>query len=532
MSTAPASRLVTNASLIDGTGSEPRPAEVLIVGGRIREVSPPGTVDPQGYEVLDAAGRTVAPGFIDVHSHADNAPLLEEDDTSKILQGVTTEVVGNCGFTLAPVGEGGAGALQDYSRRIFPPMAWDWTSFADFLAVTDAAGYVTNVAPLVGHNAVRIAVLGMDDRHPSPEELAQMQRLVAEAADAGAFGLSSGLIYPPGLFSRTEELVALASRLPEGRPYVTHMRGEGNTLMASLHEAVRIGRESGHPLHVSHLKAAGRRNWGAMGRALEILREARAGGVAVTQDVYPYTAASTMLTAALPPWFQDGGDTAVLQRLSSPAALARLRAELERDSDDWENQVASAGWSGLVVSSTDSHEFEGLSLSEIAEARGEEPFEALVHVLVQEKLQASMVMHMMREDDLQTALGDAQTMIGSDGLPPGRGGKPHPRQYGTFPRVLARYSRQKGTLTPAEAVRRMTSLPAETFGLGDRGVVAAGRAADLVCFAPEGIADRATYADPVQGPDGIAWVVQNGHVVVRDGTYLGLRRGERLTPRS
>lgn len=530
MNSTGTSRLIVNATVVDGTGAEARAWDILVNGDRIERLSPPGTENRNSHEVLDAAGLVVTPGFIDVHSHADNAPFLADDDTSKILQGVTTEVVGNCGFSLAPVSADKAAQMRAYSRRLFPELPWGWTSFGDFLAATDAAGYVTNYAPLVGHHAVRVAVLGMDDRAPSGDEQRQMERLVDAAMAEGAFGLSSGLIYPPGLFARTEEIIGLASRLPEGRPYVTHMRGESTGLFDSLGEAVRIGREGDCALHVSHLKVAGRRNWGRMPDALSVIDEARRDGLTVTQDVYPYTAGSTMLTAALPPWFQEGGNASVLARLDDPRDLERLRVELEVDDGGWENIVMAAGWEGIVVSSTASHEFEGMNLLQIAEATQQQPFEALVSVLKREELQASMVMHMMCEEDLEVALADPVTMIGSDGLPPGSGGKPHPRMYGTFPRVLARYARERGSLSMLEAVRRMTSLPAATFGLHDRGTVAAGKSADLVCFSPTDVLDRASYERPTRTPDGIAWVMQNGSLVVNDGAYVGQRRGRRLTP--
>lgn len=530
MNSTATSQLIVNATVIDGTGTEARETDVVVVDGQIDRLSPPGREDRHQHEVLDAGGLVVSPGFIDVHSHADNAPFLADDDTSKILQGVTTEVVGNCGFSLAPVSPDKVEQMRAYSRRLFPELPWDWASFGDFLEATDAAGYVTNYAPLLGHHAIRVAVLGMDDRHPSSEEQQQMERLVNAGMAEGAFGLSSGLIYPPGLFARPEEIAGLARRLPEGRPYVTHMRGESTGLFASLHEAVRIARDGGSALHVSHLKVAGRANWGGMTDALAIIEAARKDGLEVTQDVYPYTAGSTMLTAALPPWFQDGGNDSVLSRLDNPRDLERLRSDLEVDDGSWENMVVAAGWEGVVVSSTASHEFEGLSLQQIAEKTQQEPFEALVSVLKQERLQASMVMHMMCEEDLETALADPLTMIGSDGLPPGSGGKPHPRMYGTFPRVLARYSRERNSLSTVEAVRRMTSLPAATFGLRNRGTVAPGQVADLVCFSPEDVTDLATYDNPAQAPRGITWVMQAGRLVVKDGAYLGQRRGQRLTP--
>jgi N-acyl-D-aspartate/D-glutamate deacylase len=522
--------VVRGANLLDGSGSTNRRADILVRGTTIEAVEAAGALDGvDASVVLDAAGATLTPGFIDVHSHADNAPLLAEDDTSKILQGVTTEVVGNCGFSLAPHLEETGKVIEDYSGRFFPPLSWSWGSFAELLEVTDGCGYVTNYAPLVGHHALRIAAMGMADRAPTTTELDRMGGLLQEACQAGAFGLSSGLIYPPGVFSETDELVALASRLPDNRIYTTHMRGEGGHLLASIAEALRIGEESGRPVQVSHLKASGRPMWGSMGDAIEMLDAGRSRGLEVRHDVYPYTASSTMLTAILPRWFQEGGDTDVMRRLTDKPSLARLRADLGAD-DDWANLALGTGWDGVVISSSPSHRFDGRSVQDIADSTGADPVDAAVDVLLAEQLKVTMVMYSMHEDDLVLALEHPDTMIGSDGLPPGLGGKPHPRMYGTFPRVLSRYVRDRKVLSLPEAVRKMTSLPASTFGLRDRGLVEPRRAADLVLFDPGTVVDRADYDDPVQPPAGISWVMQNGRIVARDGQYLGGRAGRRLTP--
>lgn len=522
--------VIRGGEVLDGTGAPVRHADVLVSGSVVVAVEDPGRLPAGEHDSIDAHGLTVAPGFIDVHSHADNAPLLEEDDASKLFQGVTTEIVGNCGFSLAPRLTATGPDLEALAARIFPPLPWAWSGFADLLATTDARGYVTNYAPLVGHNALRVAAMGMSDAAPDDEQLALMRKLLDEAMEAGALGLSSGLIYPPGQFARTQEIVELARCLSATRPYVTHMRGEGSQLFDSIAEAVAIGERAGRRVHVSHLKTAGRPNWGRMTAALEVLDQARARGLDVRHDIYPYTAGSTMLTASLPPWFQEGGAPSVLRRLADHTDLDRLRGQLGKDDGTWENHIYGAGWDGIVVASSATHEFDGRSLTQIAEDLGIEPFDALVRVLLQEELKVSMIVHSMQEDDLALALGHELTMVGSDGLPPGVGGKPHPRTYGTFPRVLARYSRELGILDLPEAVRRMTSLAAESFGLSDRGVIAPGKAADLVAFDPATIRDRAEYAEPTREPEGISWVMVNGRLVVRDGRYLGPRSGQRLTP--
>ncbi|MQA77514.1 MAG: amidohydrolase family protein [Streptosporangiales bacterium] len=512
--------LVRGALVAAGDTAPPDHRDVLLDGERIAAVEPAGTIPADAYEVVDATGLVVAPGFVDVHSHADNAPLLDEDDTTKVLQGVTTEVVGNCGFSLAPVVAGHEADLRALASRIFPDLDWGWSSFADLLARLDERGYTTNYVPLVGHGTLRLAVAGMDNRPTTPDERRRMGELLREATDAGAFGLSSGLIYPPAVFSDTAELVELAKHLPEHRLYATHMRNEGERLVESIEEALRIGGEAGRAVQVSHLKAAGEANWGGVPAALERLAAARASGQVVTQDVYPYTASSTMLTTRLPAWFQEGGNDAILAGLDDPTTLDRLRAE-----------AAQSRWDEVLVSSTASHEFEGSTIPEVAAALGCEPFDAFAEVLRRERLRVSAVLFTMTEADLVAGMRDDHTMIGSDGLPPGVGGKPHPRLFGTFPRILGRYVRDQGVLDLGLAVHKMSGLPAATFGLTDRGLVRPGYVADLVAFDADRVSDVGDYRDPVHPPIGIAWVRQAGEVVVRDGAWCGTRRGRRLTPR-
>jgi N-acyl-D-aspartate/D-glutamate deacylase len=523
--------LIRGARVADGDGGPVTRKDLLLSGGQVAGTGPAGGYDQVDAEVVDADGLVIAPGFIDVHSHADNAPLLAQDDTSKILQGVTTEVVGNCGFSLAPVDPGTEEMMTAVSQRLFPPQRWGWHSFAELLAATDAAGYVTNYAPLVGHGALRLAVLGMADRRPDEGELARMGRLLEETLDAGAFGMSTGLIYPPGVFAGTDELVALARRLPNGRVYATHMRNEGTRLLDSIDEAIQIGRQSGRHVQVSHLKASGRTSWGQAEAALERLDAARRDGLPVTQDVYPYDRSSTMLAVCLPSWFAEGAEATVLARLEDPATLARARAEIEGQ-DDRDSQVAAVGYDGILVSSTASHAFEGQTLAELADELRVAPFDALVHVLRAERLRASMVTASMSEPDVRAVLAHPRTMIGTDGLPPGFGGRPHPRLFGTFPRVLGRYVRDLGDLTLPAAVAKMTALPAEVFGLAGRGRIAPGAIADLVAFDPLAVADSGDYRDPVHHPAGIEWVMQAGRFAVRDGQWLGQRLGQRLLPGS
>ena len=521
--------LLTGAQVADGTGAALQSADVLVLDGRIATVGATGSLSPHGRQVRDLSGLVLAPGFIDVHSHADNAPLLDYDDTTKILQGVTTEIVGNCGFSLAPRLETHAETLSTLAQRVFPPLDWQWWTSAEFFAVTDARGYVTNYCPLVGHGTLRAAAQGLSGGSVDADGMAVMRRELESSMDAGAFGLSSGLIYPPGVFSDTAELVALAKVLGGSGLYATHMRGEADTLFPAIDEALRVGAVAGRT-HISHLKSSGKQNWGKMPEALKRIRAARDGGAGVFQDVYPYTASSTLLTAMLPTSFLDCSAEETMARLEGPAGRDELASGIENGLPGWENHVAGAGWDGILVATTTSHADEGKTLAEIASTRGIQPVDALIEILLRERLQALVVVFSMREDDLEAALADEHTMIGSDGLPPGTGGKPHPRLFGTFPRVLGRYSRDREVLSLPEAVRRMTSLPAAGFGIPERGLVARGYVADLVAFDAATIADVGDYRDPVHPPAGIPFVMHAGAVVVEGGNYCGPRSGVRLTP--
>jgi N-acyl-D-amino-acid deacylase len=521
--------LIAGATVADGSGETPQERDVLVRGERIVAVELPGNIPTEG-RVVDATGLTVAPGFIDTHSHADNAPLLDDDDTSKLLQGVTTEVVGNCGFSLAPCSPLYRETLGGLLERIFPPLDIDWQDWGELDGRLQSRGFVTNYAPLLGHGTLRIAAFGMVDRAPDEDELASMRRGLERALEAGVFGLSTGLIYPPGVYSRTDELIAVSEVLGSDRVYATHMRGESDGLLTSIDEALQIGVKAGCRTHISHLKWFGKHNWGRMPEALERISTAAHSGVAVTNDVYPYTAGSTFLASLLPPDVLVDGDDAVLEKLDDSNVRAYIAGAIEQGVSGWHNMVADSGWDGILVSTTESHEYEGRTLAQVADDLGVAPVDALLRILQQERLRASMVVFGLSEDDVVSVLAYDRTVIGSDGLPPGRGGRPHPRMYGTFPRYLGRYVRDGGLLPLGEAVRRITAMPAEIFGIPERGLVRPGHVADLVAFDATAVSDDCDYLDPARTPSGIAWVMMAGEKVAEDGAYLGRRRGCRLTP--
>jgi N-acyl-D-amino-acid deacylase len=521
--------LFRGVSLFNGLAAEPAQADVAVAGDQIVEVGKAGTLRAAvGVRVIDADGRALAPGFIDSHSHGDAVPFLDEVDLSKLSQGVTTEVIGNCGFSLAPCPPSAQARIIELCGRLFPPLPFEWSTFAELGAAIDARGSAVNTVPLVGHHLLRSAICEQPSEAADLAEVEAMRRELREALDAGAAGLSSGLIYPPGMFADHGELTELARELGPDRVYATHVRGEGRQVFDAVAEAVAVAEQAGCRLQISHLKAAGTSMWGSMARLLDTVEAAADRGVDVHFDVYPYTANSTMLASCLPPWLLDGALEDVLGRLRDPASLDRVERELQQPGDNWQNWVADSGWSNIVIASTARHEHEGVSIADLAARRATSPFRALVDVLTDNDLRVSMCVFAMHDHDVFRALAHPLATVGSDGLPPGTGGKPHPRGYGTFTRTLGPLVRDQAVLSLPEAITKMTTLPARIFGLHDRGVVAAGYRADLVLFDPVTVADRATYDEPTALSTGIDLVVVNGGIAYEDGAASGRRLGRRL----
>lgn len=522
--------VLSGATVYDGTGAPGRRLDLLLTGDRIAAVAPPGQFAgmTRSARTVDVTGLSIAPGFIDVHSHSDSSPLIDMDDTSKILQGVTTEVNGNCGFGLAPINPVFDEDFATLAQRIFPPLSFDWHSIEEFHERAAASGFITNFAFLAGHNTLRVAAMGSEERAPNASEMTVMKDQLYRALEAGAAGLTTGLIYPPGVFSTTEEITALASIMPATAVYASHMRNESSRVRKSIDETVQVASGAGVRCHISHLKVAGRHLWGQMGELIDALDDYRDEGLAITHDVYPYTASSTMLTAVVPPWAHDGGGPALLQRLASPAERNRMKADIEDPVSGFDSHVRATGWEHIVIASTGSHQYEGLSLAALGAKKDQHPFDAVAELLIDEELKATMIIHGIGEDDVQTALRSQHTTIGSDGLPVGTGGKPHPRGYGTFGRILDVYVRREQLMSLPEAIRRMTSLAADIFSLPGRGRIEAGNYADLVVFDPDNVVDYATFEDPMRSPAGIHSVWVAGEEIVRDGTYLGRRNGSLL----
>lgn len=510
---------IRSVSILDGSGAPAYRGDIALEGDRIMAIGDLTRAD--GEVAVDGAGLTAAPGFIDMHSHSDfTLPILPRAE-SKVYQGVTTEVIGQCGDSPAPL----TPETREVARAADPKLPWEWLTFADYLDYLRQSGLALNVVPLVGHSAVREAGMGYEDRPPTAEEMATMKRLVAQAMEEGAWGISSGLIYAPGLYATTDELVELARVAAErGGFYFSHIRGEGSRLLKAVGEAIEIGERAGAPVQIAHLKASKPENWSLLPQALALLEGARARGLDVAADRYPYTASSTSLSTSLPPWAHDGGREALLERLGSPEGRGRILSDMRPRL--WDKV--------LIAYSPNDPALEGLTVADIAARRGRPPAEAVLDVLLETEARISEIHFGMSEDNLRTVLRHPAVMIGSDASarapegPTGEG-KPHPRGYGTFPRVLGKYAREEKVLTLPEAVRKMTGLPAERMGLRDRGRLAAGMKADLVLFDADTVRDRATYTDPHQYPAGIAYVWVNGQLVIGPEGHTGALPGQVLS---
>lgn len=527
--------LIRGARLIDGTGAPWFRGDLLVEGGRIAAVGP--RLDAANAGVLDAEGRYLAPGFIDAHAHDDLVYLRQPGRPEKVAQGVTTVVVGNCSFGLYPQVPASAPALREHFGNLLGTVA-DGESFADFAAyraALDGRGIAINLVSLVGHAALRLAVMGWENRPATDAERDAMATLLADQLRQGAHGLSLGLVYPPSAWADRAELVRLAEVVAEhGALLAAHVRSYEGGLIASVDEFLDLLKAGGSAGLLSHLQAAGRPYWGSLPRAVERLETARGEGVDVSFDMYPYPAGSSTILQLLPPSALTGGVDALLGRMADTDGLAALRLAVEAGEapgdPGWESKIRLIGWENVRVGGVareDLRGWEGLSLAEIAEARKAPTFDTLMWLVAADRGRTNVVMFQLSEDDLTVALTHPLHMLGSDGLPR-ETGKPHPRAFGSFPRYLARAIRGEAGLRLEEAVRHMTAVPAQRFGLGDRGLLRPGMAADLTLFTAD-VADRATFQDPTRTPHGITDVLVAGAFVLRDGAPTGARPGRTLT---
>lgn len=506
--------LIKNGKVVDGTGNPWFYGDVAVQGEKIVAVGPIG--NRAAKRVIDAAGLVVAPGFIDAHSHSDEALLINPKAESKVFQGVATEVIGQCGTSAAPRVDGAA---------------YDWQSMDDYLSLLEKQGIAVNVVPLFGHGNVRRRVMGMANRPATADELEAMCQLAETLMQEGAFGFSSGLIYPPSSYADTSELVAIAKVVAaHGGIYATHLRNEGENLLEAVTEAITIGEQARIPVHISHHKTSGEANWGKVKDTLALIDSKRAAGVDITLDQYPYLATSTGLKVIIPQWAHADGVEAMRQRLLDPQLGTQIREEIAAQGHRWD-------W--ILVASCAKEEnkrFEGKNMEEIAAMTGKSPLEAALDLLLAEDFDVGMVRFAMCEEDVELVMRHPLVMIGSDASAlatsgPLSKGKPHPRAYGTFPRVLGHYGRERGVLTLEAAVHKMSGLTAARFQLWDRGLVRPGCYADITIFDENKICDRATFVDPHRHAEGIHYVIVNGQVVIDQGEQTEHLPGKALRRR-
>ncbi|MFW9804948.1 MAG: amidohydrolase family protein [Candidatus Thorarchaeota archaeon] len=521
--------LVKGATIFDGTGCSGFKRDIGIRDGLFADI---GETRFDSKIIIEGEGLACAPGFIDMHSHNDMALLFDNRLESMIRQGVTTSVIGNCGFSLAPVNEERIDLMKK-EIELFAPPSQDvnitWRTFKEYLESLENNKTSMNIVPLVGFGAVRIAAgPGYENRNPTSDELEGMKILTKEAMEAGAFGLSTGLIYAPQVYADTSEILELAKVVAQYHGlYFSHIRGEGATLIQAVKELIDIVKDSGcRGGQIAHHKVAGKLFWGASETTLRMIAEANEKGLMIACDQYPYNRGATSLITVLPPWAHEGGIDAILENLQDTKIRKQIENDIETGIEGWENIIKEAGWEGVFISSTKTEKWtgiEGHSLQAIATRRGySNPFEMLVELLLDEKGEVGMTMQSMGEEDIHRIMRFPYTMVGTDGegvSPTGvlGYGKPHPRFYGTYPRILGKYVREEGLLTLENAIWKMTGFPAKQLGLDDRGRIQAGMVADLVVFDPMTVVDRATFTDSHQFPEGIHEVFVNGTQVVSDG---------------
>ncbi|MDT5157057.1 MAG: N-acyl-D-amino-acid deacylase [Acidobacteriota bacterium] len=515
--------IIRGGRVVDGTGRAGSVADVALKGDRVAFVGrlPKGAGAPRE---IDARGLVVAPGFIDMLGQSEQNVLIDPRAMSKVMMGVTTEVTGE-GGSIAPMNERLIREDADFYRRF--NLTVDWRTLDEYFRRLASQGAGVNIATFVGATQVREYVVGFDNRQPTPAELEKMKALVADAMEDGALGLSTSLQYVPARFAKTDEIVELAKVARSyGGIYATHQRSEGNALDASLAEVFEIAQRARIPVEIWHLKAAYRKNWGRMPSVLSKIRAARSRKLDVTADVYPYTAASTSLTACLPPWAQEGGSEKMLARLGDPATRERIKRDILAGSNEWEDiYLGSGGAQGVLIGSVVNRELESLQgkrVSEIAKEQGKDELDALLDFISADRGQTGAIYFMMNEDDLRAALREPFVSICTDSGAraadgPLAGSKSHPRGWGSYPRILSRYVRDEHLLTLEEAVHKMTGLSAARVGLRDRGVLREGAFADITVFDPARVRDRATFEEPNQYPEGIQYVLVNGQLEVDAG---------------
>ena len=517
--------LIKNGRIIDGTGKNEFPADIGIRDGKIVAIENYGIIkEDSSIKIINAKSLKVTPGFIDIHSHTDTGLFINPKAESKIRQGVTTEVAGQDGSSVAPRKNNSDDDEYEVEKK-------SWSTFPEFFKLLEENKTAVNFVTFVGQGTLRGFVVGEDDRIATVEEIEQMKKLAMEALDQGAFGVSSGLEYTPGSFASTEEISELCKVMKNrGGIYATHMRNEADTVLEAITEAIQIGKTASVPVNISHLKLQGKANWNKIDQALALIKDANNNGYKVTFDRYPYTAFSTGLSNLFPLWSRDGGRERFLERLQNKNELIKIKKYV------LDKVTSLSSWDAVLIAGVkkeNNKQYEGKTIQQIISQTNEDPFEFTRKLLIDENGSVSMCGFGMSEENTSRILSHPLCMVASDSSARATYGKlsegnPHPRSYGTFPRFLGRYVRQNNIVTLPEAIRKITSFPAETLGISNRGVIAVGTMADVVCFDYENIIDKSDYVNPHQYPQGVQYVVVNGELVIDKSEHTGKLPGQIL----
>ena len=521
--------LIKNATIIDGSGKPAYKSDLLIKDDKIDKIGEVGEVDVD--RVIDAKGLAVTPGFIDTHSHSDLDVLLHPHVMPKVMQGITTEFLGQDGVSMAPLPRK---YISDWRKNIAgldgvsDEIDWNYETTDNYLKMIENVGPGINECYLVPHGNVRMEAMGLDNRQPNDEEIEKMKEITRREMEAGAFGLSTGLIYIPCAYSESKEIIEMCKVVAEyDGVFVIHQRSEADTIIDSMNEVIEIGRKSGVRVHWSHFKVAGKKNWDKIDTVLKQLEEARREGIIVSFDQYPYVAGSTMMGAILPPWVHDGGTNKVIERLKDAEMRKKMRYDMENGIHGWDNFIDFAGFENIYVTSVVTEKNKdavGLSITELAKLRNVDPYTAAFDLLMEEENAVGMVDFYGQEEHVKLFMARPEMNACTDGLL--APGKPHPRLYGSFPRILGKYVREEKVMPLEEAIRKLTSKAAEAMNLKDRGLLKEGYYADITIFNPDTITDKGDFINPIQYPEGLEYVIVNGQVAVEHGKHTDVLNGK------
>jgi N-acyl-D-amino-acid deacylase len=523
--------IIKNGIIVDGSGGKSFKSDVGIKDGKIHLLD--DAISGNASSIIDASGQVVAPGFIDILSWASGPIVYDGEVQSVVCQGITTAIFGE-GWSMGPVNE----AVREEMRMMWKEydIKYNWKTLADYLKFVEKQGTSVNIASFVGATTVRLYVIGNEDRLATQDEMKQMKELVRMEMEAGALGVASSLVYTPAFYADTKELIELSKTAAGfGGIYISHIRSEGADLIEALEEFITVSEQANIPAEIYHLKAAGKENWQKLDNAISLIEKARERGLDITADIYPYTAGATGLDAMLPPWSKEGGTAELLKRLKNKSSREKIKKEILTSTSGWENFYWMAGGGeGILVSYLSKNkEYQGKSIATIAKMMRKDEIETIFDLLIDENGFGGGIYFLMSEENVKKKMKLPWVSFCTDedaykltGLMSKR--NPHPRAYGTFPRVLGKYVREEGVITIEDAIRKMSALPADRLGLKDRGRIKENLAADIVIFNPETVSDKATYTKPHQFPEGINYVIVNGKIVVRDGVHTGAKPGKAL----